>query len=336
MDIYTNNKELNKLEIKEKKILLESLPTNIMAVLTKRCNLECIMCTRVREEEVTLPFEMAKKLYRLFPYLEWINWQGGEVFLIDYFKELFLETARHTNIKQHIITNGLLIDRKWAAILAQSNVDLLYSIDGVTKDTYEFIRYPAKFEDLIRSIELVNEYREEYKSSNKLEMSVVMMKSNYKESRLFLDFCRKYNFNHLIFNILWSSVVPEEDVIVKPDPVAHEYLRGVISEIRNCCREYNINFDCFFDPYLVQNKHTCADSGPGATSSCLYPWKRLSIEPDGTVKPACQCSVSLGDLENNTLEELWNGPVMQKYRSSISNAQETGICSMPCRTFVAS
>ena len=59
---------------------------------------------------------------------------------MDYFKDLFKEAARFPNIRQIINTNGLLMTEEWAKDLIESKADITFSIDGVTKDVYEYIR----------------------------------------------------------------------------------------------------------------------------------------------------------------------------------------------------
>ena len=120
-----SNREINALETKERKSILESMPRKLMVILTRACNLRCIMCPRLRDKPLTLPFHLVERTFELFPFLEKVAWQGGEVFLLDYFKRLFLKTAGYPNILQHITTNGLLVDKDWAKLFSQSNVTLL-------------------------------------------------------------------------------------------------------------------------------------------------------------------------------------------------------------------
>ena len=106
MERYLLNKELNDQEIKEQRIVLKSKPRKLAVILTTKCNLDCIMCPlahfrATHREANTIPYATIKKIYELYPYLQWIDWQGGEVFLIDYFKELFLKAASFPQIQQN-------------------------------------------------------------------------------------------------------------------------------------------------------------------------------------------------------------------------------------------
>ena len=343
-----SNREFNELEAKEKKIILESMPLRLMVILTRACNLECIMCPRVRDLPSTLPFSLVEKTFDLLPYLEKIDWQGGEVFLLNYYKDLFLKTAGYPHVLQHITTNGLLIDKEWAKIFSHSNVDLLFSIDAVTKTNYESIRRKAKFEDLLISLDFINDANTKYNGHIKLGLIAVVMKCNYRELILFPDFCKKYNFRGLLLDLLWPSIIPEEDIFTKPDEEAIEYLVQVIPQIENKCREYNIYFNCTFESYLKDFSSKSQDNIKRAESSfniyeeksqfkwdCLAPWKNLHVESDGFVYPECKCSRSIGNLREDSFREIWNGEVMQLYRRSIKNREADKICSEQCKYYAS-
>ena len=66
-----------------------------------------------------MPEKTVDELVGLFPYLEVINWQGGEVFLVDYFEGLMNKASEYPNLKQQVVTNGSLLNERWAAKLAR-------------------------------------------------------------------------------------------------------------------------------------------------------------------------------------------------------------------------
>ena len=89
-------------------------PRALDLLLTKDCNLDCIMCVRVREEKGTLPVEAFDRLSPLMPALRNISWQGGEVFLVPYFMEVLTRIcSEYPAIKHGIITNGQCLSREF-------------------------------------------------------------------------------------------------------------------------------------------------------------------------------------------------------------------------------
>ena len=239
---------------------------------------------------------------------------------------------------------GILIDKEWAEIFAESKVNLTYSIDAVTKETYERIRKGAKFEDLLRSIEMINEANRSRNGRIQLHINVVVMRSNYKELNLFPEFCKKYGFKHLRFDFLRPDVAPEEDILLQRDISAVEYLKNTLKKIEEESRELNIWFEYTFKPFLSNEKidSNCLKTEPEKISGhlshsqhllkCRLPWKKLSIDAagGGDVRPDCLCEHSAGNIVNSTLEEIWNNEIMQLYRHNLINGCVQNWCSKVC------
>ena len=287
-----------------------------------------------------LPFEFIEKVISLVPYLEILKWQGGEVFLLDYFKNLFIDIAEYAHITQEIATNGLLINKDWAEIFSKSKVTLLYSIDGVIRETYENIRRNGKFKDLLRSLDFVNRARRGARDDNvRLEMHVVVMRCNYQEITLFPDFCRKHDIKILALNVLWPKIIPEQDIFTRPDEHIMNYLSQIIPEIEDRCRKYNIQLNCNLKPYVENFYISKTDSERTDMSAnietcskleCISPWSNLHVEPDGYVKPECKCEKNIGYLAHDSLERIWNSEAMQSYRNFIRLGHADKICSRQC------
>ena len=87
------------------------------------CNLKCIMCENIKSVPWELPDNTKNEIIELMPYLEQVNWLGGEVFLYKHFDELF-DIAHKYNVKQIISTNALLLSDKVIEKLVDYNVEL--------------------------------------------------------------------------------------------------------------------------------------------------------------------------------------------------------------------
>lgn len=345
-DLSLTNKELNETEIKTGKIMLESKPRMLMVVLTTRCNLECIMCSRgqLTGPDKTFTFDTIRQIRNLFPYLAAIDWQGGEVFLVGYFKELFLEASTYPNIDQSIITNGLLIDKEWVEVFANSRLNLTFSIDAVAKHTYENIRKGAKFERLIESLEIINEMNQKCSNSIQLHINVVVMRSNYKELYLFPNFCQRYGVKHLRFDFLRPDVTPAEDILINQDINAIRHLRIELDNIEKECMDLGIWFEYTFRPFLVTTKLEnqdvreepvivqCEQSNIQPKLKCKLPWKKIFIDAaaGGIVRPDCLCQQNAGNIMETPLEDIWNNNIMQTYRKNIIDGTIENWCSKTC------
>jgi tetratricopeptide (TPR) repeat protein len=185
-NIFLRNKVLNELEIAQGKTILSSLPRRLTVTLSNRCNLFCIMClTRYVKWEI--PARAIEELHTLFPYLEKVMWQGGEVFALDFFEEILEAGFQYPHLRQSIVTNGQLITQDLAQKLVKNNVELTVSIDGISKEVYEYIRKGADFQILIRNLKWVSDLKKKHNSNMVLNLNVAVMKSNYHQLEGFND-----------------------------------------------------------------------------------------------------------------------------------------------------
>lgn len=333
--VYLENKRLNQSEIMERKVILESKIRRLMVVLTSECNLNCIMCER-KLNNSTLPMETLKQIIEFFPYLDSIMWQGGEVFIVEYFKEFFNEASKYPQLTQEINTNGLLITEDWVETIAKANTRLIFSIDSIDKNIYEYIRKGAKFQTLIRNITSLKQARQRYSRNDARDIiNVVVMHSNYQHLDSFIDFAVRYGFRGLNFMCMIGNICPEENIFDPPDNEAIVYLRQLMPRIVEEANALGINVTYDFAPCLSGSKPVALNNSPAATDAnlfCSLPWRSLFIDGSqgGKVYPECICRVPVGDIFKASLEQIWNNENMQLYRKKIIEADLESWCNSNC------
>lgn len=346
-DLYIQNKLLNEIEISRKKVKIASFPRKLSVVLTSRCNLKCIMCG-VWNKNWDIPRRTVEEIKRLLPFLEHIYWQGGELFYVDYFEELFDRASSYPNLRQTIPTNGLFINKKWAGKLVKSNISLMFSIDGATKKTYEQIRKGAKFENLLKSISILNEHKAKFKqkeqSPNKMftEINFVVMRSNYHELEKIVEFAKEYEFDAIMINPMRPGSNEEEDCFSKRDKKVIDQIRQMMPRVYKKTKEYGLhltlcNCGVFEESLVVSEEDHQVVSGDSSSPKtdlnpliCFWPWQQLFINDDGTVKPDPYCSIEIGSVLDSTLDELWNNEIMQNYRKKILDNKYKNWCNEDC------
>lgn len=336
--IFLSNRELNEEEIRLRRLKLDSLMRSLIVTLSSRCNLGCIMC-EVRRSEWDIPQKTLREVMGLFPYLESVNWQGGEPFLLEYFEDIFDEAAKFTNLKQTIVTNGLLVTERWADKLAANNVELTFSIDGITKEVYEHIRARARFEDVIRALDTVKKARQKYGGGNMtLRLHVVVMKSNYHQLEEFMDFAGEYGFNAVHILSLWGNHDSQENIFNLADKGPLNHVLGLRDKLNERARTRGI---------VLLNSLPLAQEKPSPVSGirlpeapviaadepdlwCRMPWYQLNIDPGGMVRPGCTCLKPVGSILDNSITELWNNELTQEYRRAIPEKRCAHLCHPDC------
>ena len=352
MDKATENLLLNEEEIKGKKIVLKSYPKRLIATLSTKCNSKCIMCEVVRTKW-DMPQKTIDEIKNLLPYLRSVNWQGGEVLLLDNFYELFLESLKNKSLKQTIVSNGMLLNDKWIDALTDADIEFTISIDGLNKEIYEKIRYGSKYDVLLKNIRKLNEVRKKKHSKLKLKMHTVIMRSNYKDTDKFIDFANEYNFDIVYMMPIWGGQQIEENIYIENNLNIMSELSDKISIAEQKARDYNIEFfhsipvtkkEEVINKIVLENKDQkkenkiqCSNENVkfsketicAETLFCYLPWQQLNIDPGGEVRPGCLCSKSVGNIEKNSILSIWNNEQMQEYRKRIINNPKNW-CNIDC------
>lgn len=341
MDKVTENLLLNEEEIRNKKILLKSYPKRLIATLSTKCNSRCIMCEVVRKKW-DMPEQTLDEIKQLLPYLQSVNWQGGEVLLLDNFYELFLESLKNKSLKQTIVSNGMLLNDRWIDALTDADIEFTISIDGINKEIYEKIRYGSKYDVLLKNIKKLNEVRKRKNSKLKLKMHTVVMRSNYKDTDKFIDFANEYNFDIVYMMPIWGGQQIEENIYIENNFNIMNELSDKIDIAEKKARDYNIEFfhsipiikkEVHADNVIAsENKQETEDENHTEVNNvkeniskekellfCYLPWQQLNIDPGGEVRPGCLCSKPIGNIEQESLLSIWNNEQMQEYRKRIVN-----------------
>jgi tetratricopeptide (TPR) repeat protein len=66
-------------------------------------------------------------------------------------------------------------------------------------------------------------------------------------------------------------------------------------------------------------------------SHCRAPWQRMTLQADGKAYPDCDCLTAAGDFTMQSLREIWNGEMMQRYRAALRDKTGLDICNRQCR-----
>lgn len=328
----------NELEISKKQTKLCSKPRHLTVVLTNKCNLKCIMCDMPIKNNIEISPKIVSAIKEMMPFLKTIVWLGGETFLYKDFMNLLRASYKY-NIDQEIITNGLLLNEDIIEELLKNNINLTLSIDGITKEVYESVRINGSFEKLIDNLETIKILKKKFNSNSIIRLNALILKNNYNQIVDFLEFAYKYNFDTLAYNCLNEGSGNEQ-----MDIFSNYYSNDIKNEIYNnikkvkgkalyygICIENTLPTEEYLD---IINKNTFVKNFSFKESNsslvCHIPYKKIFISPNGDVYPSCFCKNKIGNLNYNSLEEVWNSKQMQEYRKRIIENNIKGFCGNSC------
>ncbi len=347
-DKFLYNLFLNEQEIAQEKTILKSNPRIMLVMLTNKCNLRCPMCATIHQKnQWEISNEFKQYILNNLNNLELITWQGGEVFLYKGFKDLFLKAKENKYLKQIIITNALLINEQWANLITKANhLDLTISIDSIEKNIYEKLRFGAKYEQLLQSLERIKKARVTNKSNITITMRTTISDENIYTLDKMVDFAVKYNINILI----WSPLIMEgnkeyslknknndelldiKEIIDKAFDKAQKNAIKIVCLLESVESIFNERSKKNKKEQSLANEHKVKNDSDIFLSHkknplCFRPWKQIATTVEGEFRPECLCLVNTGNIHScDNFYELWNNSVMQGYREKLIAFNQQWCC----------
>lgn len=349
-DPYIDNLVLNEREITEGKSFLKSYPSRATIRLTNTCNFRCIMCEMPWEKPWYTPKHIMDDVAFLSQYMEDLQWQGGEIFILDrkFLRGLFERSAENPHLAQSIITNGVLIDKEWAEVLVRCRVSIRISVDGATKEVYEKIRPGSKWDNLMKAVGYLREEMERQGKRVPLDIHMVVMRSNHRQIAQLVEFAKANGFNTVdLSNIMGTH--PDEDIFTGGTPEEWRGLEAERALARARALELGIKFGDNL-PYapkeIVAERNTDLKTQSGRPAAvpvslksgadfkgaffCLSAWKKLIVRDFGNISTNWQCDRYIGHVNDGSLLDTWNGPQMQMYRKRIAANTQRSLCTEKC------
>ena len=338
--IFLNNKLFNEQEITQKKTVIDSKPRAVHLTLTDRCNMKCQFCYLEKyKARWDMPEKACNEIMDIFPCLQRLVWQGGEAFLHPKFLEMLVESAKFPDIEQTMITNASFIDEKWVEIFEKiPKFNFVVSLESVNKEMYEHFRRGGKFELLKRNIGLLNEARKKNVDGIQLSLTTIVMKSNYKEMEDIVDFAVSNGFHNITINPLYLNGTEfNAGEYIAPDaPDLQNHFNNIMPSILEKVNRNRIFFNDRFSVARKELRSQCfsdsveQDRKANDQLLCHAPWQQLFIETGGDVNPNCYCrSHIIGNVNVNSISEIWNGSILQKMRQDIIAKNYAG-CASAC------
>jgi len=290
-------------------------PFWIMVEPTTLCNLRCKFCPRnvPSLKFGSMTFKQFKKIIDTFPNATHFRIQGlGEPFLNkDIFK--MIRYAKEKKIIVEIYSNATLVQGKLAKKILNSDIDeLMFSVDGATKKTYESLRIGANFEKTMKNIEDFTKLKKLSRSKMKVKLAVVLMKENYKELANLVDLAYhlgvdgigvqlvQYKFDIGISNKKQAEAFEKyQNDLKKRIDVAFNYAKELGLEITVPTFEYNDKI-------------------------CEWAWSGIYITWNGNILPCCSIfDRVMGNIFTDNFDDVWNNENYKKFRRNISGKGES-------------
>lgn len=212
----------------------------------------------------------------------WITLQGYGEPLLD--REIYEKIAfvRERGIRVSFNTNASLLDGTSVRRLVEAGLDEIFiSVDAWSKESFARIRPPLDYDRVRANIEELLGVKAALGSRNpKVSITYVIQDGNEAEVGSFVSH--------------WSG---------RCDQLIVAYAQDWAGQVKVPSSN---------SPHIQNGR--CLDFNP-----CDYLWTSLSVQHDGSVALCCEDfegRIALGNVRRQSLEEIWRGSLLQKYRQA--------------------
>ncbi len=300
-----------------------SRPYHVQIEVTTHCNLACYMC--VRHEAVQHPRHLAlADFQRLFdqigPRRATLSGTGEPLLNPDIVA--MIAYAVRQGAATMIPTNGTLLGK---AQLAQGLVEaglntLKISLDAATAPTYRAIRRQDCFDRILDGIRQLEDIKRRRRSPTpELRFDVVILKENWAEIPDIVTLARRLDVGTVFFRALQVTGTGKERETIGRDVDFDGLYRAVREGLARAKRlgvRTNLQ-EVAHDFAAYRSIYVCRDAALDR-QVCLLPWMQCFVSVQGELAPCCALytneGFSAGNVFEEGLEAVWNGPRMQALR----------------------
>jgi MoaA/NifB/PqqE/SkfB family radical SAM enzyme len=276
--------------------------------------------------------------------LRQIVYSGGEPLTRLDFGDI-CEIFRRKSIRQTLLTNGLLLEKR--SDLLRYFSEVIVSIDGSTSATHDSIRGIRSFDQILRGIREVSRAP----SKPRLSLRTVVQKRNFRELPALVHFAKSVGADRISFlaaDMLSDAFSRESASMAQADEAVllneHE-----ISEYRAIIDEMSVNFVKEFETSFIAESprklyhigdyfEAVLGSRPFPRNQCNAPMVSAVITSTGEIKP-CFFLPSFGNVRSNAMPELMNRAEVRTTRIAVQDYRlercHTCVCTLKKGSFSA-
>jgi len=255
----------------------------------------------------------------------------------------FLEETRDYPFLPKLFTNGTILNDKILDIFDERGVFVNISMESANPRLYDLIRIGSTFKGFENNIrKYVAKYNSRKNDRFHLRLGCTISIDNAPEILNIIEFAKKMGIPDIFFGAMdggWSSnrhlSCDDKKAVYylkKGKDLASKYkirfccprkINDLLIEDNNNWKEFELPIDNFINDYLEG-----FNPNP-VTDDCGYPWAQTIFRANGDVCSCCQRKHILGNMYENTFEEIWNGQKYQALRAQKKFKNCLGIkCNM--------
>lgn len=290
----------------DKKVARGNQKLNGTVIVTYRCNARCTMCNRYKapskpEEEISL--ETIKKLPRMY----FTNITGGEPFIRTDLKDIVRELYKKSD-RIVISTNGFFTDRIIDLAKEFPQIGIRISIEGLEQTNNKIRGLPDGFRRGYTTLLKLKDM-----GLKDIGFGMTVQDVNAPDLVPLYELSNKLGMEFATASLHNSFYFVEAKNIIHDRPMVAKNFEDLINELlrSNSPKKW---FRAYFNHGLINYIY-----GQPRLLPCDMSFDTFFIDPYGDVMPCngTKDKEVMGNLNNQTWDELWNSPQADAVRAKV-------------------
>ncbi len=318
-------------------VIVPELPDEIYLETTNRCNLRCRTCPQyfgMPEDDADLTPDGVRRILSQFPTVHRVVLHGiGEPLLNRELPEI-IASAKERGAHVLFNTNGLLLRPPLTEPLVLSGLDeLRVSIDSASQETYKLVRGVNGFDRIVRNVRRFAATKTALGSATpRVSLWLTCLRSNVLELPALVRLAADVGVSEVYLQRL---VYSERGLAVEDEALfgrAGDRELAAVREAEDLAHDLGVTLrgsgEATSDKLLEANANE-------SYRACRRPWNLMYVTANGNILPCCIApftgveyeSIVLGNIFQQTAEEIWNGPQYQAWRRGMLQGCPPDACA---------
>jgi radical SAM protein with 4Fe4S-binding SPASM domain len=315
--------------------VVRELPRELYIETTNRCNLKCRTCPQyfgIEEEFADLTRAQVERILDQFPSVRRVVLHGiGEPLLNKELPDIITE-VRSRGAHTLFNSNGLLLRGRLVEPIVRAGLDeLRVSVDSASPETYKQVRGVDGFGTIVRNLHALRALKQRIGTvTPRVSLWITGMKTNIAELPGVVQLAHDAGVAEVYLQRLVYSgrgLAVGDEALYGRAGVAE---RAAIAEAEALARRLGVT--------LRGSGEAAGGAGGQAASSyraCRRPWSLMYVTANGNVLPCCIApftgahyeGIVLGNVFEQSVEEIWNGQRYQQWRAAMLSEQPPEACA---------
>jgi MoaA/NifB/PqqE/SkfB family radical SAM enzyme len=295
---------------------------NLLLDFGNACNNRCVFCRAHVNRKQTLRLDDIVDFGGLISVAERVDVTGtGEFTVHPDFREIIGRLSA-ANKPFRLVTNGTTLDESLEEVLLASSLyELVVSINSLDRATYVRLCGTNSLPKVLDSfIRIANNPLRKFS----LYASFVLTAYNFGELEEFVRFAHRNNARLGVMDLTPTIKDYAEGLLIADTPENME----AVEKARRLAIELGVPASL---PRLQYRTGPTKGPDPELLKTCKWPFESIAVQPNGDVLPCCWCRTVMGNIREQSMEDIWEGPIYEDLRDCLKRGDPKHC--MNCRGF---